>query len=129
YDEMMEITLAEKMVGPLGRSRIFLWIVPGDARGRWTAELPEQGGRWQFSIGQQYQVIDVEARVGADRMIVRGPRLRGEDLRIAVTGLVNGKAWNHMFRGTLSGGTIVGEVRVSDGDKERVLPWKASRQE
>ena len=129
FDEMIEITLAEKMVGPLGRSRIFLWIVPGDARGRWAAELPEQGGRWQFSVSQQYQLIEVEARAGAERMIVRGARLRGEDVRIAVTGLVNGKPWNHMFRGTLKGGTIEGDVRVSDGDSERILPWKASRQQ
>ena len=60
-------------------------------------------------------------------MTVRGARLRGEDIRVAVTGLVGGKPWNHMFRGTLAGGTIVGEVRVSDGDNERILPWKASR--
>ena len=128
YDEMIEITLAEKMVGPLGRSRIFLWVVPGDARGRWIAELPEQGGRWEFTIAQKYQLIDVEARAAANSMIVRGARLRGEDIRIAVTGLVGGKAWNHIFRGTVKGGTIAGEVRVSDGDGERTLPWKASRQ-
>ena len=127
YDEMIEITLAEKMVGPLGRSRIFLWIVPGNARGRWISEVPEQGGDWDFRIGQQYQLIDVEARAGGARQIVRGARLRGEEIHIAVTGLVGGKAWNHLFRGTLSGATIVGEVRVSDGDTERVLPWKASR--
>ena len=128
YDEMIEVTLAEKAVGPLGRSRIFLWVVPADARGRWRAEIPEQGGRWEFTIAQQYQLIDVEARAGASAMTVRGARLRGEDIRVAVTGLVGGKAWNHLFRGTLAGGTIEGEVRVSDGEGERVLPWKASRQ-
>ena len=128
YDEMIEITLAEKMVGPLGRSRIFLWIVPGDARGRWVSEVAEQGGQWNFKIDQQYQLIDVEAQAGAARQTVRGARLRGEEIHIAVTGLVGGKAWNHMFRGTIHGGTIEGEVRVSDGQNERILPWKASRQ-
>jgi len=128
YDEMIEITLAEKMVGPLGRSRIFLWIVPGDARGRWVSEVAEQGGQWNFNIDQQYQLIDVEAQAGAARQTVRGARLRGEEIHIAVTGLVGGKAWNHMFRGTIRGGAIEGEVRVSDGQNERILPWKASRQ-
>jgi SAM-dependent methyltransferase len=128
YDEMIEITLAEKMVGPLGRSRIFLWIIPGDARGRWVSEVPEQGGQWDFRIEQKYQLIDVEARAGASRQTVRGARLRGEEIHIAVTGLVAGKAWNHMFRGTIRGGTIEGDVRVSDGEKERILPWKARRQ-
>jgi SAM-dependent methyltransferase len=128
YDEMMEITLAEKMVGPLGRSRIFLWVVPGDARGRWSAEIPEHGGRWEFGIGQSYQLIEVEARAGAAAMVVLGARLRGEEIRIYATGLVRGRAWNHVFRGRLSGGAIEGEVRVSDGQNERILPWKASRQ-
>ena len=128
YDEMIEITLAEKMVGPLGRSRIFLWIVPGDASGHWVSEVSGHGGHWDFRIGQKYQLIDVEVQAGADRQTVRGARLRGEEIHIAVTGLVSGKAWNHMFRGTIRGGTIEGEVRVSDGEKERVLPWKARRQ-
>ena len=129
WDEMMEVTLAEKLVGPLGRSRIFLWVVPADARGRWALELPEQGGRWELRIAQSYQMIEVEARAGAAPMIVRGARLRGEEVRIAVTGLVGGKPWNHLFRGTLAGGTMQGEVRVSDGNIERTLPWKASRQQ
>ena len=128
YDEMIEITLAEKMVGPLGRSRIFLWIVPGDARGHWVSEVAEHGGHWHFTIGQKYQLIDVEAQAGGAQQTVRGARLRGEELHLAVTGLVGGKAWNHMFRGTIRGGTIEGEVRVSDGEKERILPWRASRQ-
>lgn len=115
---MMEVTLAEKLVGPLGRSRIFLWVVPADAR-----------GRWELRIAQSYQMIEVEARAGAAPMIVRGARLRGEEVRIAVTGLVGGKPWNHLFRGTLAGGTMQGEVRVSDGNIERTLPWKASRQQ
>jgi SAM-dependent methyltransferase len=97
WDEMKEVTLAEKLVGPLGRSRIFLWVVPADARGRWALELPEQGGRWELRIAQSYQMIEVEARAGAAPMIVRGARLRGEEVRISVTGLVGGKPWNHLF--------------------------------
>ena len=128
YDEMIEVTLAEKMVGPLGRSRIFLWVVPADARGRWAGEIPGHGGRWEFTIAQQYQLIEVDARVPSGPMTVRGARLRGEEIRVAVTGLIGGKAWNHLFRGTLVDGRIEGEVRISDGEDERTLPWKASRQ-
>ena len=91
FDEMIELALAEKMVGPKGRSRVFLWLVPADARGRWIAELPELGGRWQFDIAQKYQVLDVDARAGSSPMVVRGARLRGEEIRLAVTGVVGGK--------------------------------------
>ena len=128
FDEMIELALAEKMVGPLGRSRVFLWVVPADARGRWIAELPELGGRWQLDIAQKFQVLDVDARAGVSVMLVRGARLRGEEIRLAVTGIVGGKGYNLLFRGRVAEGRIEGDLRISDGDSARTIPWRASRQ-
>jgi len=128
YDEMIELTLAEKMAGSRGRSRVFLWLVPADARGRWIADLPEFGGRWQFEIAQTYQILDVDVRAGGTPMAVRGARLRGEDIRLAMTGSVFGRVHNLLFRGKLAGDSIEGELRVSDGERADILPWKASRQ-
>jgi len=127
YDEMIELALAEKMVGPLGRSRVFLWVVPADARGRWVADLPELGGRWQFDIVQKFQELDVDARAGGSAMVVRGARLRGEEIRLAVTGVVGGRGYNLLFAGKIADGRIDGNARVSDGDSYRTLPWKAAR--
>ncbi len=127
YDEMIELPVAEKVVGPVGRSKIFLWVIPADARGRWISEIPGHGGLWQFEISQNYQVLEVEARVAAGNMLVRAARLRGEEIRIAATGLIGGKAWNHLFRGKLAAGRIEGEVRISDGENNRTLPWTATR--
>jgi SAM-dependent methyltransferase len=128
FDEMMELALAEKMVGPVGRSRVFLWVVPADARGRWLADIPEIGGRWQFDIKQTYQVLDVDARAGGSPMVVRGARLRGEELRLAVTGVVAGRGHNVFFRGKVADGRIEGEARISDGDTARIVNWKGTRQ-
>jgi SAM-dependent methyltransferase len=128
FDEMMELALAEKMVGPVGRSRVFLWVVPADARGRWIADIPEIGGRWQFDIKQTYQVLDVDARAGGSPMVVRGARLRGEELRLGITGVVAGRGHNVFFRGKVADGRIEGEARISDGDTARTVTWKGSRQ-
>ena len=128
FDEMMELALAEKVVGPVGRSRIFLWVVPADARGRWLADIPEIGGRWQFDIKQNYQVLEVDARAGGAPMVVRGARLRGEELRLAVTGVVAGKGHNVFFRGKVADGRIEGDLRISDGDTARIVNWKGTRQ-
>jgi SAM-dependent methyltransferase len=127
FDEMIELGLAEKMVGPLGYSRVFLWVVPGDARGDWSADLPELGGRWRFRIAQKYQILDVDARVGSAEMVVRGARLRGEEIRLAISGNVGGKGYNTLFEGRLSGDRLEGTVRVSDGERNKTLPWKATR--
>jgi SAM-dependent methyltransferase len=128
YDEMIDLPLAEKLVGPMGRSRIFLWIVPADVRGRWTWDMPQHGGRWQLDVKQEYQVLDAEARLPAGPLVVRGARMRGEEFRMAVTGVIGGKGFNQLFRGTVKGDTIEGEVRVSDGEAGRIIPWKATRQ-
>jgi SAM-dependent methyltransferase len=128
FDEMIELALAEKMVGPLGRSRVFLWTVPADARGRWIAELPEFGGRWQFDVKQTYQVLDVDARAGGASMAVRGARLRGEEIRLAITGVVGDRAYNTLFAGKVAEAGIEGSLRISDGENYRTIPWKATRQ-
>ena len=128
FDEMVELPVAEKLVGPTGRSRMFLWVVPANARGTWVGEIPGHGGRWTFAISQRYQILEADASVPGGGMVVRGARLRGEEIRLAVVGTLHGKPWNHLFRGIVSGARIEGELRISDGDNSRTLPWTAKRQ-
>ena len=107
-------------------------LVPADARGRWVAELPELGGRWQFDIAQKFQILDVDARVvnsaGGGSMVVRGARLRGEEIRLVIAGLVGGKGYNTLFAGKVVEGRIDGSIRISDGENYKTIPWKATRQ-
>jgi SAM-dependent methyltransferase len=127
HDEMIELPVAEKLVGPMGRSRVFLFVVPADARGLWRSELPGHGGAWEFRIAQTYQVLEVAASAGGREQSVRGSRLRGEEIRLAITGIVGSRPWNQLFRGTVKGDRIDGEVIISDGDASRSLPWTALR--
>src|SRR5262249_50093370 len=122
-----DLPLAEKMVGPLGRSRIFLWFVPADVQGKWTVDLPEHGGRWEFSFKQTHQMLDAEVKIANGQVVVRGARVRGKELRIDVTGVVAGKVWNHQFRGDILDGRVEGELRLTDGEVGRTIPWRAIR--
>ena len=128
-DETIELRTPEKPVGLGGKSRIHLWIVPADARGHWVADVPQHGGMWEFDIGQLFQAVTVRAKVGGRGrdITVRATRLRGLELKMAITGLVGGKAWNHLFKGTISGDRMTGEVLVSDGEQQRTVPWTATR--
>src|SRR5687767_4470204 len=126
-DERLEMRAPEKPVGVGGTSRVELWIVPADARGAWTSELPAHGGTWRFNIKQTYQVLDIDAAAQGKDLLVRNSRLRGEEIKIIVTGIVNGRAWHHYFVGTLRDERITGEVTVSDGNNKRSFPWTASR--
>jgi SAM-dependent methyltransferase len=127
YDEMIELAVPDKMIGPQGRSKIFLWVVPADARGTWSFDLPQLGGPWRMRMEQSWQLLEVEASVQSGSVLVRGARLRGDDIRLPATGLLGRKAVNLMFRGKLAGDRIEGQVRVSDGENFVTHPWSATR--
>jgi SAM-dependent methyltransferase len=126
-DETLEMRAPEKPVGVGGVSRVDLWIVPADARGTWRGEIPGHGGTWTFRIAQSYQMLDIEAAAQGRDLLVRNSRLRGEELKIIVTGVVGGRAWHHYFTGTVRGDRIAGELTISDGNNKRTYPWTASR--
>jgi SAM-dependent methyltransferase len=126
-DESWELRTPEKPVGLGGQSRIDLWIVPTRLAGDWTSELPQHGGRWRFHVTQHYQMLEVEAQTGGRDLVVRNTRLRGEEVKLIVTGLVGDHAWHHYFVGTAHGDAIDGEVTVSDGNRQMAYPWHATR--
>jgi SAM-dependent methyltransferase len=126
-DERLEMRAPEKPVGVGGVSRVELWIVPADARGAWTSELPGHGGHWKFSIKQKYQELDIDVAAQGRDLLVRNNRLRGEEIKLIVTGIVHGRAWHHYFVGTLREDRINGELTITDGNNKRSFPWTATR--
>jgi SAM-dependent methyltransferase len=127
-DERLEMRAPEKAVGVGGVSRVELWIVPADARGRWVAEVPQHGGRWRFDITQKFQELDIQVLAEGRDLLVRASRLRGTEIKMLVTGIVGTRAWNHLFEGQIEGGHMTGRLRISDGNQTRTYPWKATRQ-
>jgi SAM-dependent methyltransferase len=126
-DERLEMRAPEKPVGVGGVSRVELWIVPADARGTWTSEIPGHGGAWSFRVKQQFQMLDIDVAAQGRDLLVRNSRLRGEEIKIIVTGVVNNRAWHHYFVGELKGDRIAGEITVTDGNNKRSFPWTAIR--
>ena len=126
-DERLEMRVPEKAVGVGGLSRVELWVVPADARGRWVSEVPQHGGGWTFDIAQRFQELEVDVRAGGRDLLVRASRLRGDEIKLVVTGIVGARAWNHLFVGRIEGGRIAGELTLSDGEHTRTYPWRATR--
>ncbi len=69
--------------------------VPGRAR------FPGTAASWRFQIKQKYQELDIDVAAQGRDLLVRNSRLRGEEIKLIVTGIVNGRAWHHYFVGTL----------------------------
>ncbi len=126
-DETIELRAPEKTVGAGGYSKVFLWVVPADARGDWAGEIPGYANGLKLGIRQAFQKLEVEARSGPRELVVRGARLRGREIKLVVTGALAGKPLHHLFTGTLRGDRIEGDVVVSDGENRRSFPWTAIR--
>jgi SAM-dependent methyltransferase len=128
-DESLQMRAPEKPVGVGGISKVDLWIVPAQAGGTWTSELPEHGGRWTFRIAQKFQMLDIDAGLAGSKnhMTIRNSRLRGEELKMVITGIVGTRSWHHWFVGTVRGDRIEGTVVVSDSNQQRSYPWTATR--
>jgi SAM-dependent methyltransferase len=126
-DETLEMRTPEKPVGIGGRSRVDLFIVPGSAAGTWSSDLGAHGGVWRMRVAQKYQMLDVQVAAGGRDLLVRNSRLRGEEVKLVVTGLVGARAWHHYFVGQLRGDRIEGQVSISDGNSTRTIPWIATR--
>jgi len=83
-------------------SRLFLWVVPADARGTW------EGGGWRLRVDQNYQQVDIE---GASSV-----RLAGADI-----------AWEKdgaRFRGRIEGSRMSGEL-TRDGRAQPLVLVRA----
>ena len=126
-DETWQLRTPEKPVGLGGHSRIDLFIVPADVAGDWTSELPQHGGRWRFHVAQHYQMLEVDALAGGRELVVRNTRLRGEEVKLIVTGRLGAGAWHNYFIGRARGDAIDGQVTVSNGERQVVYPWHAKR--
>jgi SAM-dependent methyltransferase len=126
-DERLQMRAPEKPVGVGGVSTVELWIVPADAAGRWVSDLPQHGGRWRFDLKQRFQMLEIDASAQGRDLLVRNSRLRGEEIKMVITGVIGDRAWHHYFVGQVKGDRIAGEVIVSDGSSKRSLPWTATR--
>jgi len=79
YDEVRTVSLAQPHPSQGDTSRIYLYVVPAQARGTWRAE-----GGWRMRVEQNFQKIDVQAWLGERPLAVASARLAGE--RIEVSG-------------------------------------------
>ncbi len=121
-----ELAAPGKAVGVGERSKIYHWVVPGRASGRWRWTLAPDGKPvdYNLALDQNFQVI--EGTLGAGRRSARiASRLAGE--HIAFTAVLDGV--KHAFTGRMVNNAIDGVARIERGGKTRELSWSATRVE
>jgi SAM-dependent methyltransferase len=95
-DRVETFPVGERLPGQGGRSTLYLWIVPADARGEWRS------GDERLRIGQSYQRIEIEGATGA--------KLRGRKISWQAAGA--------RFHGRVEGDRIIGRFEGATGARE-----------
>ncbi|HET9405110.1 MAG TPA: methyltransferase domain-containing protein [Burkholderiales bacterium] len=125
-DYQTELAAPGKTVGIGERSKIFYWVVPGHAAGRWRWKLAADGKPVEFDlqIQQKFQVLEGTLAAGGRTGRIEKGRLEGE--KIEFSAAVD--AVRYEFSGRIFSHAIEGKVKLSRG-AARELPWSATRVE
>jgi len=126
-DYKTEMDAPGKTVGVGQRSRIFYWMVPGNAAGRWRWRLVLDGKAVDFALAlqQNFQFAEGTLEAGGKRARVAKAKLAGNQLSFAAA--LEGV--RYAFSGRIVNHAIEGTVRVERGGKATELPWSATRVE
>lgn len=126
-DYQTELAAPGKTVGIGERSKIFFWVVPGRAAGRWRWELAPGGKPVPFEVAlqQNFQMLEGTVVSGGRGAKIENGKLSGDDIAFSVT--LDGS--RHEFSGHIYSHALEGKARLTRDGATRELQWSATRVE
>jgi hypothetical protein len=121
-----EIAVPNKSYGP-PVSQIYLWYVPADFTGKWQWQLPAgaAAGAYEATFRQTFQELSAAAVVDSSKVVIQGPKLRGDTIAFTLVSETAGQKQTHEFSGRIEGDRIAGRVKAGGDDK--TYDWQATR--
>lgn len=113
----------EKVTG-VPRATVYLWIVPASVAGKWQLELAAPGAaKYELALKQNFQSLDgaVTGAAAKSGLKLTQSSLRGE----AITFAFPASGGRHLFKGTVSGDKMEGNVELAGG--KGTAKWSATR--
>ncbi len=128
-DEQIVMDAPDKPVGRDKKSKIFYWVIPANAAGKWRWELPLAGkpAIFEMAVAQNFQIISGSASVDGRTLTLSKARLSGENVAFALADASDGARYE--FSGRIVGNNISGSVAVRGATAQRQLEWDAARTE
>jgi hypothetical protein len=128
-DQQMVLDAPGKPVGRDMKSKVFFWVVPANAAGKWRWQLPVAGkpADFELNVAQNFQQISGSLTAGGAAWPLENARLRGEE--ISFSAYDKAAVVRYEFAGRISGNAMTGVVRVAGPAVQRQLEWNAARTE
>ena len=122
-----ELAAPGKTVGIGQRSKIFYWMVPGNAAGRWRWRLEADGKPVEFdaAVQQSFQILEGTLAAGAQKGRIENGKLSGDQIDFAATF----EGVRYEFSGRVIHNAIEGKVKTTGSGAARELAWTATRVE
>ena len=126
-DYLTEIDAPGKTVGIGQRSKIYYWMVPARASGRWRSQLVLDGKPVEFELQlqQNFQMVEGTLAAGGRNGRIEKGRLSGEQMDFRA--VVRGQQYD--FTGRMTRNMVEGTARVTRNGATREAPWSATRVE
>lgn len=130
-DYQTEIEAPGKTVGAVKTSKIFYWVVPAHAAGRWRWSVEDGGKHSAFELGveQNFQKLSGGLMMEGHRAEVQSATLQGDRIEVKAKAGAGADETRYEFSGRIVNHAIEGEARISRAGKTRRQPWKAARVE
>jgi len=124
-DEQITVDVPDKPYGP-PVSKLFLWIVPAKAQGRWRWKQPVVGGDLpvELRLEQSFQRVTGKVLVSGRDALLVNPKLNGDLLSFSIVDDYMPRA---RFSGRVRGDKIEGTFTVEGRERSQPEQWAAER--
>ena len=130
-DLALVLDAPDKPVGRDFKSKVFYWVVPGKASGKWRWQLAIDGKVeiFELTLNQNFQKISGTLTMGGRNLKIEDAKLTGERIDLVATGASGGEALRYQFSGRIINHAIDGDARIVRKQGALQLAWNASRTE
>ena len=111
----------DKQEGRMENHAVYLWIVPAKVKGSWSLEI--DGEKYEMSISQEFQEIEIELASESSTFVVNDEMLSGQ--RISFTAANKSGHQKLVFSGEVEEKRMEGIVHIHNGDNKTVENWTA----
>ena len=129
-DQSFTMDAPGKPVGRDQKSKVFYWVVPAKASGKWVWRSPADGGSpraFELALNQSFQQVQGTLAADGKAVPIEEARLTGD--RLTFVAKLDG-VLRYEFDGRIVNNALDGVARtVRGGSPAREQPWSAARTE